>query len=52
MLDPFFKQSCLGSNSRILPEGGDRGILKVVDFDTLEPYDDTTRAYDVMGTDQ
>ena len=36
----------------VLHEVRDRGILKVIDFDTVEQYDDTTRAYDVMGTDQ
>ena len=36
----------------VLHEAKDRGILKVIDFDTVEPYDDNTRAFDVMGTDQ
>jgi len=28
------------------------GILKIIDFDTVEAYDEGTIAYDVMGTDQ
>mmetsp|Transcript_3405 Transcript_3405/g.8000 ORF Transcript_3405/g.8000 Transcript_3405/m.8000 type:complete len:344 (+) Transcript_3405:149-1180(+) len=36
----------------VLMDTGKRGVLKVIDFDTVEEYGDDTRVYDVMGTDQ
>ncbi len=33
-------------------KGKTRGVLKIIDFDTVEHFDDTTQSYDVMGTDQ
>eukprot|EP00392_Amoebophrya_sp_AT5.2_P007063 g7077.t1 len=33
----------------VLMDTGKRGVLKVIDFDTVEEYGDDTRVYDVMG---
>ncbi|CAD7939944.1 unnamed protein product [Amoebophrya sp. A120] len=36
----------------VLMDTQKRGVLKVIDFDTVEEYGEDTRVYDVMGTDQ